>query len=225
VLAREPHVANTCPVSNAATAKSKAGRRPADCEVCILAGGASRRMHRDKTRLRLGRHTLLGLVRTTAAGLGVPVRVIRRDVVPGCGPLGGIQTGLCTSQVSTLLFLSCDMPFISVGLLRTLRSELGRQWQAAGATHAGRIGFPLLLRRSVLPVVERRLRHGRWSIQSLARALGARRVRVPAARAHELWNLNTPEDWTEAKAFWRERQGRGEGRAGRTRRKRGLSSA
>ena len=51
-------------------------------------------MGRDKSLVQLGRRTLLQHVRTAARSLGVPVRVIRRDSVPRCGPLGGIYTGL-----------------------------------------------------------------------------------------------------------------------------------
>src|ERR1044072_1658113 len=43
------------------------------CEGCILAGGLSRRMGRDKTRLRLGGRTVLGQIRATARQLRHPV--------------------------------------------------------------------------------------------------------------------------------------------------------
>ena len=66
------------------------------CEVCILAGGRSRRMGRDKARLRLGGVSLLARLKGLARALRLPARVIRRDAVPRCGPLGGIFTALKT---------------------------------------------------------------------------------------------------------------------------------
>src|SRR5213594_4238966 len=81
--------------------------------VCVLAGGSSSRMGRDKTLLRLGQHTLLRHARLAADGLHLPVRVIRRDLLPRCGPLSGIYTGLKTSHAEAELFLACDMPFVS----------------------------------------------------------------------------------------------------------------
>ena len=88
-------------------------------EVCILAGGLSSRMGRDKARLRLNGRTLLAQVRDAAQTLGCPVRVIRRDLVTRCGPLGGVFTALKTSRAEAVLFLACDMPFVSPELLRS----------------------------------------------------------------------------------------------------------
>jgi molybdopterin-guanine dinucleotide biosynthesis protein A len=89
-------------------------------EICILAGGLSSRMGRDKSRIRLGRRTILGHVRAIAAQLRLPVRVLRRDAVPRCGPLGGIYTALARSRADALLFLACDMPFISTAFLKQM---------------------------------------------------------------------------------------------------------
>src|SRR6266566_1093085 len=89
-------------------------------EICILAGGLSRRMGRDKSRLRLGRRTMLGHIRGEARKLGFPVRVIRRDAVPRCGPLGGVYTALKTTRAHAVVFLACDMPFVSADLIAFL---------------------------------------------------------------------------------------------------------
>src|SRR5262245_53027899 len=62
--------------------------------AAILAGGRSSRMGRDKSRLRVGRRTMLTHAKQAAQALGLPVRVIRRDIVPRCGPLGGVLTAL-----------------------------------------------------------------------------------------------------------------------------------
>src|SRR6188768_3177380 len=86
-------------------------------EIAILAGCRSSRMGQNKSRLRLGKRTLLGHVRATAERLRLPVRVIRKDLVPGCGPLGGIHTALKTSRKQVILFLPCDTPFVSLALL------------------------------------------------------------------------------------------------------------
>src|SRR5262245_28525621 len=88
------------------------------CGISVLAGGLSQRLGRDKTRVRLGPLTLLGVVRAVAGELGLPVRIIRRDLVPRCGPVGGVFTGLKTSPNQAELFLACDMPFLSVAFLK-----------------------------------------------------------------------------------------------------------
>ena len=95
--------------------------------ICILAGGLSRRMGRNKASVRVGRLTLLQRVRKTAAELRLPIRVIRRDLVPRCGPLGGIYTGLITSRAAAELFVACDMPFIEAQFLRKLIDRFRNQ--------------------------------------------------------------------------------------------------
>src|SRR5258707_14119728 len=83
---------------------------PLACEICILAGGLSQRMGRDKARVRLGKRTMLGQVQTAAAATGLPVRVIRRDCVPRCGPIGGIYTALSSTTSTPILFLRLVLP-------------------------------------------------------------------------------------------------------------------
>src|SRR5215813_7948185 len=88
--------------------------------ISILAGGLSTRMGRDKAGLRLHGKSLLQWVRGSALQTGYAVRVIRRDLVPRCGPLGGMHAALTTSQAAAELFLACDMPFIEPRWLRKL---------------------------------------------------------------------------------------------------------
>ena len=173
------------------------------CEVCILAGGASSRMGRNKAALRLGGRTLLAHVRALAKQIGLPVRVIRRDLIPGCGPLGGIHTALTTSRAAGSLFLSCDMPFISVALLDRVLRRFNAGSPAVFVGGERGVGFPFLLGRDCLPMVERQLEQKRFSLQRLARTLRAKTLRPARGPAQELFNVNTPADWEQARKLWR----------------------
>ncbi|HMC27117.1 MAG TPA: molybdenum cofactor guanylyltransferase, partial [Verrucomicrobiae bacterium] len=113
--------------------------------ICILAGGLSRRMGRDKASIRIGGVTLLQRVRKTAAELRLPIRVIRRDLVPRCGPLGGIYTGLITSRAAAELFVACDMPFIEAQFLRKLIDRFRKTARPVFTRLNGVAGFPLLV--------------------------------------------------------------------------------
>ena len=86
-------------------------------DVVILAGGKSKRMGRDKSRIRLGRRTLLGHARAAVADAGLKPRVVATDLQPGLGPLGGIATALRSAKHSRVLFLGCDMPFMTGELI------------------------------------------------------------------------------------------------------------
>ena len=162
--------------------------------ICILAGGSSERMGREKARMRLGPRTLLGHVRHTAQTLGVPVRIIQKDLVPRCGPLGGIYTGLKTSRHEAELFLSCDMPFVTTKLIKRMMALDHPLF----VEHQGTVGFPFMLAATDMDMVEKQMRLGRLSLQNLAESLKAKRLRLRGAEARQLFNVNTPEDWQEA---------------------------
>lgn len=170
-------------------------------EVCILAGGLSSRMGRDKAKLRLGRRTLLGQIRFIAAQLDYSVRVIRKDLVERCGPLGGVYTALRKSRAERILFLSCDQPFIQVNTLERLLKTGGQRTIAVFVADDEGVGFPFWLRRSVLPVVEAQIAEKRYSLQKLAAVLKAKKLRLLKHQQRELFNINTPEDWQQALAL------------------------
>lgn len=97
----------------------------------VLAGGISSRMGQDKAALTLdiaeyadllGRtakllHDLLGEVHI--AGRHHPVYPSFADDVPGLGPVGGIATSLRNTGAACFA-LSCDLPFITMDVLRRL---------------------------------------------------------------------------------------------------------
>lgn len=173
---------------------------PRPVEVCILAGGLSTRMGRDKARVRLGRRTLLGHVRVAATETDWTVRVIREDVVERCGPLGGILTALKKSRAETVVFLSCDMPFIPAKWLKKLVRQLQRgEAKAVFTEQNGFVGFPFVLTRECLPVVEAQRMKGAFSLQALAKVLQVERVAVTEKEAWRFMNVNTPEALAEAR--------------------------
>jgi molybdopterin-guanine dinucleotide biosynthesis protein A len=65
--------------------------------------------------------------------------------------------------------------------------------------HERGIGFPFLLLRDDLPLVEKQIAGGELSLQFLAKRLKTRTWQPPAARESELFNINTPADLAEAK--------------------------
>lgn len=169
---------------------------PPAVEVVILAGGLSTRMGRDKARLRLGGRTLLAHVRAAARATGWPVRVVRRDIGPRRGPLGGVGTAFQRSRAERLVFLPCDLPFVSAEWIR--RVGQGRARAVFTQTAEG-AGFPFALARDCARVVAEHMSAEEYSLQRLAAKLKAKRLRLPARRAEELLNLNTPEDWARAR--------------------------
>lgn len=162
-------------------------------------------MGRDKARLRLGGCPLLAWVRAAARATGWPVRVIRRDLVPRCGPLGGVWTAFQRSRAERLVFLSCDMPFVTPELIRAVGEQRGRGVFTETAEGGG---FPFMLDRVCLPMVEAALATRNFSLQRLARTLRASRMKPGTAGRDALLNLNTPEDHARAIGSLRKRGAR-----------------
>jgi molybdopterin-guanine dinucleotide biosynthesis protein A len=161
-------------------------------------------MGRDKANVRLAGRTLLQLISKTVHDLQLPLRVIRRDKIPRCGPVSGIYTGLSTSHKEAELFLACDMPFVSRQLLDRFLRAFARSPRALFTRKANRVGFPCLIPRRNLPVVASSVSRRLFSIHDLARNLHARYL--GAENAFELSNINTPADLARARKYVREKQ-------------------
>ena len=186
----------------------------------VLAGGASRRMGRDKTQLRLGGQTLaarqvrlLEAVCRSAAvigpagslrGLDVPVIP---DELPGHGPLGGIYTGLRHARTELNLFLGCDMPFMEARFLHYLcaRALAARPDVAIPETpHHGLQPLSAVYTRRALAAVRASLASGDNQVSgvySRVRCLVLPWREIARGRfAPRLFtNLNTPQDFEDAK--------------------------
>ena len=103
----------------------------------LLAGGKSRRMGEDKRYLVVGEQTLLerGLsvlrsafqevlvvIAQDSPSLGVDARVVR-DLVPDCGSLGGLYTGLIQATTPWIFAVACDMPFLNQAVIAQFTSR------------------------------------------------------------------------------------------------------
>jgi molybdopterin-guanine dinucleotide biosynthesis protein A len=162
-------------------------------------------MGRDKARLRVDGRSLLQRSGDAARALGIPVRVLRRDQVPRCGPIGGICTALQRSSSEVVLFLSCDMPSVRPDLLRRLLARLTSRRDAVFVESEGWVGFPFAIRDRARETVWRLHREGRFSLQSVAEQLQAARLRVGRTCRDQLLNVNTPEAWNSYAASLRDR--------------------
>lgn len=162
-------------------------------EAVILAGGLSQRMGHDKARLRIGGRSLLRRSGDAARALGLPVRVLRRDLVPRCGPIGGVCTALNQARAETILFLSCDMPSVQSELLQRLLDSLTPRRDAVFVEADGWVGFPFALRARARDAVWQLYRDGTRSLQAIANHLHAARLRLGVRSREQLRNINTPE--------------------------------
>ena len=162
--------------------------------ICVLAGGQSKRMGRDKSRIQIRGRSLLQRVKSIAQSVCEDVLTVRSDAVPNCGPLSGILTGLQRARTPWCLFVGCDMPLISRQSLADVISKAEcSQFATFVKTDRG-IGFPFALHTNEATRIERMIADGQRSLRELAAELKPIHIELPESRRHELFNANTPED-------------------------------
>jgi molybdopterin-guanine dinucleotide biosynthesis protein A len=176
-------------------------------------------MGREKAFLRLGRRVLIvhaiRLVRplkgeTFIVGakekFGAYGRTLQ-DIYPNCGPLGGIHAALMRSETELNLMIPVDMPFVRSEYLFKL-AEVARSTNAmVTVTKTDRGLQPLcsIYRPGFKQLAEKALKAGDYKIDRL---FGEGTCIVDACRLGYdpamFDNLNTPEDYQRAAAFFSE---------------------
>lgn len=189
------------------TAQAPAGPLPAI--GLVLAGGASRRMGRDKALLPWQGRPLLEHMLALLAAAGVERSVVSGDRPghhglpdrhPGQGPLGGVATVAAALPDCRLLVVPVDMPLLAPARLVALL----RQHPRAACLHYR--GHPLPMRLRVDAAVRALLAGwladpaGPRALAALQEALDAQGLEVGPFVEQQFANLNRPGDWRGAAA-------------------------
>ena len=193
-----------------------------DVTGVLLAGGKSRRMGEDKRYLVVGEHTLLerGLavlrsifqevvvvIAQDSPALDVDARIVR-DLVPDCGSLGGLYTGLTQATTPYIFVVACDMPFLDQAVISQFTSRR-TSIDIVMAKLAGRL-HPMhaLYSKRCLPVIEQMVLARQLRIQEIVSCEFLRVQYVteadlvgidPSGRSFQ--NVNTPEDLEVARSL------------------------
>jgi molybdopterin-guanine dinucleotide biosynthesis protein A len=194
-----------------------------DIEGFILAGGASSRMGADKSLLRLGGRTFVRIAadalgtlargvrvvgsRPAAAGHGLPVV---RDVYEHLGALGGLHAALSACGARWAAVVSCDLPFVTAGLLSRLASLRREECEAVAPLQPDGRPQPLcaLYEAEICrAVAEELIRVGELRPRALLARVRTRWVAFEELEdlhgsADFFRNVNTPSDYEEARKLW-----------------------
>jgi molybdopterin-guanine dinucleotide biosynthesis protein A len=192
--------------------------------VVVLAGGHSRRLGRDKSLLELdGVPLLVRTVQRLGAlsddlvvvtndvaryeSLSLAARLVR-DEEPGMGSLMGIYSGLQAARHAYTLVVACDMPFLSLPLLRYMISLA--PGDDVVIPRLGSLLEPLhaIYGKSCIPFMKELLDRGERKIVAFFH-----RVRVRYVEEVELdkfdpdhlsfVNVNTPQEWLRVQELLR----------------------
>jgi molybdopterin-guanine dinucleotide biosynthesis protein A len=179
----------------------------------ILAGGQSTRFGgRDKSALLLdGRaifdHQIAALAPVVDEVLivGGP-RATIHDIVPGCGPLGGLHAALTAAHGGAVLIVACDMPYLSTPFLTYLLSFATEADIVVPRSERGYHPLCAVYTRACLEPVAARLADRRLKMRELVDSLRTRVVPVDEIRQFGdpdrlLANVNTPTDYAGLEAL------------------------
>jgi len=193
-----------------------------DISCIVLAGGKSLRLGRDKAFETVDNRSLLQwvlfrlslfnsdiiIVTSTEHPFtqfaGYPRLRIVTDTYPGKGPLGGIYTGLVTSESLYNLVIACDMLFLNQGLLRYM-IQLSANFDLV-VPRLGKLVEPLhaVYSKSCLAPIERLLKQGNLKIDQLftlvrVRYVEAREINRFDPKHLSFFNINTEDDLEKAR--------------------------
>lgn len=182
-----------------------------DCAGVVLAGGASRRMGRDKAMIVVRGETMLEktcrvlravfdevlCVGRVDDASNLPVACVA-DERPGKGPLGGIETALRRATSGWVFVAACDMPLLTADTIEELWEKGARGASGAVVARIGERIHPLaaFYPRDVLPSLTETLDAGRLAATEFVRGIDPCVVDAVAdgALARALTNVNDPEE-------------------------------
>jgi molybdopterin-guanine dinucleotide biosynthesis protein A len=198
-----------------------------DISCIILAGGKGLRLGRDKALEIINNRYLLqqvvsrlsffnsNIIIVTATKqpflqfISYPKIKIITDTHPGKGPLGGIYTGLATSDSVNNLVVACDMPFLNQALLRYM-IQLSANFDLVVPRWDGMVE-PLhaVYSKSCLATMESLLKQGILSVTKLFTLVKVRYVEAEEIDRFDpkhlsFFNINTKADLKMARELAKE---------------------
>jgi len=186
----------------------------------VLAGGKSLRLGRNKAVEEIGGQILIQRVIDRLSSLGNEIIVVtsssdqlpdlelRRvvDICPGMGALVGIYSGLKVATSYHSLVVACDMPFLSIALLRYLE-ELSSGFDIV-IPRVGSLVEPLhaVYSKNCLAPIEAMLQEGNLKISELLNAVKVRYVEDAEIEKFDpqrlsFFNVNSEADLEHARSL------------------------
>jgi molybdopterin-guanine dinucleotide biosynthesis protein A len=188
--------------------------------VCVQAGGKSTRMGEDKALKPFLERPLIQRVVDRLRPIADEVIVTTNrpedyaflgtrlisDLKPGRGALGGLYTAITSASYPIVAVVACDMPFASTRLIEGM-SSLMVQHEADVVIAKSDEGYEPLhavyRRETCLPAIKSAIDADLWKViawfpQVNVHELSAEEIKSLDPGGLAFWNVNTPEEFTEA---------------------------
>ena len=184
----------------------------------VIAGGRGTRFGKNKALIVINKKTLIELVIeklnefvekviivTSAgqyeniAGTGINKENIVLDIIPGKAAMGGVYTGLVSSNSLYSLVVACDMPLLNINLLKyMIKLAPGHD---AIMPRIGEYIEPLhaVYSKSCLLPIKQLIESGDLSMHSLAKVINVKYIETSEIEKYDpehlsMFNINTVDD-------------------------------
>jgi molybdopterin-guanine dinucleotide biosynthesis protein A len=190
--------------------------------AAILAGGqATRYGGRDKSALVVDGRAILDRQLAALAPLTGDLMIVGAadvagrtdaapraiaDIVPGCGPLGGLHAALSAARGDALFLVACDMPYVTTAFAAYLLSLAADTDVVVPESERGYHPLCAVYTRACLEPAAARLADRRLRMRELVDVMRTRVVPVEDVRRFGdpdrlLANVNTPADYADLEAL------------------------
>lgn len=180
----------------------------------ILAGGKSSRMGFDKGLLEVhgkkcieylldalsavSDHIIISANSDSYNYLNFPVY---EDTIKDCGPLGGIYTALNVSQTERNIIVACDMPFISVDLLKFFIDQSEGYQIAVPITDGKRHPLCGYYAKHIVPQLKTLLQNKVFKMQEILKSFNTKEIVLDASLSFYspklLANINSQQELSQ----------------------------
>jgi molybdopterin-guanine dinucleotide biosynthesis protein A len=185
--------------------------------AAILAGGHATRFHgQDKSALLVDGRAILDRQLEALAPLTDDIMIVGvarpfqgrvvHDIVPGCGPLGGLHAALSAARGEALFLAACDMPYLSSAFVAHLFELAGEADAVVPQSERGYHPLCAVYTRACLEPVAARLAERQLKMRELLGSVRTRVVPIEGIRQFGdperlLTNVNTPADYAGLEAL------------------------
>ncbi len=190
-----------------------------EVSVAVIAGGLSERFGRPKARARLQGRELIDWALALAHRLSPRPFIVHTevdhfsdkpvckvaDMVPRCGPIGGVYTALVHASTDWVALIPCDMPLLPVEIYHHLLQQRQENRPIVARSHKGLEPlvsvWPVVLKEELKTWIQQE-RYRLWRFLQQFNALSvAIPEEIPTYDPCWFWNVNFPEELRELEIY------------------------
>ncbi len=185
-----------------------------DISGVILAGGKNSRIGFPKAFLKLNQRRIIDHALEVLQSFFNEILIVAEnkndfseynnikvveDLVKGCGPLGGIYTGLKTICNDSAFFIACDMPFLDRGLITRILNiaKEGSHTYVVPYSERGLEPLHAVYSKVGLECLQHCLDQGQRSVREFLHRCNCRYVQAQKDEIASFYNINTKDDLQE----------------------------